>query len=379
MLIGRLLIMTLLFSSIGVEASNNEAILITDQQKSRFARHSSIKDDEHVVFFRTSAVLDTKNNSWRIPIHGWIYEPQHSVIRKAAFAKILKEKYNLTTTPGTQRNFDQRLNLLITDNERNKLIVIDIAGQQYRLPPSKENGHFSTELVLPVTTVEAHAINNTLTFSAITSPSDHRNFNGEVILLKQTGISVISDIDDTIKISNVTEHKKLLESTFLQAFASVPGMAKKYQQWEKNNIAIHFVSSSPWQLYTPLQAFTDKAGFPASTFNLKNVRFLDSTLFNLFKKGTDTKPLQIEPILKAYPDRKFVLIGDSGEYDPEVYARIKKLYPDQILKIYIRNISDETINNERFKPLLSDLDTGILELFTDPSTLTIPSHPKLKH
>ncbi len=372
MLFGLMIIISLLSSPAMADTSNDEAILITLQQTSKHIRHSSIKTDEHMVFFRTSAVFDDTNNTWSIPIKGWIYEPQQSRFRKSAFARILKEKYELTTTPDNQQIFDQRLNLLIADNERNKLIVITIAGEQYLLPLSKENGHFSAEIQLPAATVEKHSVNNILSYSAVTNPKESRHFIGEIILLEKTGISVISDIDDTIKISGVTEHKQLLENTFLKPFASVPGMAQKYSQWAKHDIAIHFVSSSPWQLYSPLLSFTEKAGFPTSTFNLKAVRFRDSTLVNLFKKGTDTKPLQIEPILQAYPNRKFVLIGDSGEQDPEVYIGIKQRYPDQILKIYIRNITQETKYNERFKPLLANMEDGILELFSDPATLTIP-------
>ena len=102
------------------------------------------------------------------------------------------------------------------------------------------------------------------------------------------------------------------------------------------------------------------------------VRFRDETLVDLFKKGTETKPAAIEKILDRYPDREFVLVGDSGEQDPEVYAYLLRNRPDQILKIYIRNVTQESADNERFATVFEDIDSDRWQLFDDPKTLTLP-------
>ena len=85
----------------------------------------------------------------------------------------------------------------------------------------------------------------------------------------------------------------------------------------------------------------DGSGFPWATFNLKAVRFRDETLLDLFKKGTETKPLIIKGILDRYPGRTFILVGDSGEQDPEVYAALLREYPNQVLQAYIRNVAED--------------------------------------
>jgi phosphatidate phosphatase APP1 len=54
----------------------------------------------------------------------------------------------------------------------------------------------------------------------------------------------------------------------------------------------------------------------------------------------DYKLRQIEPLLKTYPMRKFILIGDSGEKDPEIYAELSRRYPGRIEQIWIRNVND---------------------------------------
>jgi phosphatidate phosphatase APP1 len=337
--------------------------------------YSEIAADEVVVFFRTTAWLDAATDSWHVPIHGWIYEPEDSQSRKAIFSVLLEEEFDLAPTKATSANFSRRLNLLIADNERGKHIVISIAGEQHTLPASGVNGHFESTLTIAAATLAEHIEDSSIQYSAVTMSSDTRVFVGTVRLVSPSGLSVISDIDDTVKISHVTNKKSLLNHTFFLDFAAAPGMASLYAEWADQGVEFHYVSSSPWQLYSPLQEFLAAAGFPDSALNLKAVRFRDASLMDLFKKGTETKPVVIEEILTAYPSRYFVLVGDSGEQDPEVYAALLRKYSQQILKIYIRNVSGETANNDRFKSVFENIDSSYWALFDDPQNLKLPQAP----
>ena len=207
-------------------------------------------------------------------------------------------------------------------------------------------------------------------FFAVTSKRETRIFEGSVRLFPGSGVSVISDIDDTVKITNVTDRRQLLENTFFKPFEAVPGMAALYRDLEAQGASLHFVSSSPWQLYEPLTEFLDAAGFPDATLNLKSVRLRDETLFDLFKKGTETKPLQIEPILERYPGRKFILVGDSGEQDPEVYGDIARRYPGSIRRILIRNLDGGKPGDERYREAFRDLPAASWQLFDDARELS---------
>ena len=333
------------------------------------AATSDIAQDEALVFFRTAGWLDENAGEWNLPIHGWIYEPEDSTARRALFETILDNKFDLIVDKDNETNFSERLNLLIADNERGKNIVIEMAGRVHNLPSSGENGHFETILRLPEAEIATFVKAGRLPYSAVTSEADARSFAGEIRLVPPKGLSIVSDIDDTVKISNVTDRKQLLESTFLLDFAAAPGMASLYSRWAAEDASFHFVSSSPWQLYTPLHEFLDSSGFPWATFNLKAVRFRDETLFELFKKGTETKPLLIKAILDRYPGRTFILVGDSGEQDPEVYAALLHEYPEQVAEVYIRNVTQATRDDERFAKLFSGIDTNRWHLFAYPGQL----------
>lgn len=333
------------------------------------AAFSEIAQDEHLVFFHTSGWLDEANQDWHLPVHGWVYEPQDSSVRKALFETILDKKFDLTVDEENEANFSGRLNLLIADNERGKKIVIELAGRVYELPESRENGHFETILRVPVADLSRYVKAGRLPYSAVTRASEAREFTGEIRLVGPVGLSVVSDIDDTVKVSRVTDHKLLLEHTFLLDFAAVPGMAKLLGQWSQQDTSLHFVSSSPWQLYSPLQTFLDESDFPWATFHLKAVRFRDETLFDLFKKGTETKPVLIMEILVRYPGRSFILVGDSGEQDPEVYAKLLRQFPEQIVRVLIRNVTQAAADDARFQKVFDGIERERWTLFDDPGQL----------
>ena len=327
---------------------------------------SNLKSDETLIFFRSDAYLSTKDNMWHIPIHGWVYERENSWFQKNLFTKILQYKYDLTIEEDSSSIFNQRAGLLLADNERNKSIIITVGDKAFSLAKSEANGHFNDEIILSENEVKKFSAENRITYTAVLPQNDKRKFFGSSQLIEPEGLSVISDIDDTVKITGVGKNKTLLESTFYQPFEPVPGMAQVYQYWQSKGASFHFVSSSPWQLYSELLSFTESQGFPWSSFYLKNIRFKDATIFNLFKSGLETKPSQIEVLLEQYPKRKFILVGDSGEQDPEAYTLMYERYPKLIAGIYIRNVTGANLTDLRFAALLQRLPANTLHLFSSP-------------
>ncbi|KAF0361203.1 actin cytoskeleton organization protein app1 [Gigaspora margarita] len=140
-----------------------------------------------------------------------------------------------------------------------------------------------------------------------------------VNLLEPEGYSVISDIDDTIKQTNILEGARtVFSNTFLNDCKEVTGMPALYHKWYNNGVAIHYVSNSPWQLFPMLRTFFDTCNFPPGSAHLK---FYDG----VFKSAREQKlhPMEskfvyIRELLRDFPERKFILVGDTGEYDPEI-------------------------------------------------------------
>lgn len=331
---------------------------------------SNLKRDEELVFFNTTAWLDEETNEWNIPIHGWVYEPQSNWPLRTFVAELLDRKYGLKTTSDTKERFKRRFDLFTVDNERRKKIIIDLNDQLYELPKSEPNGQF--EGIIKIANKKASLPKTEMiSFDAVLKASDSRKYKGAVSLIQPSGVSVISDIDDTIKRSYINDRKRMFDSAFFQAFEAVKGMPELYQQWAEQGAKFHFVSSSPWQLYQPLQEFVDEFKFPWASFSLKKVRIKDETFLNLFKSGLVTKPIAIRSIMQRYPNRKFILVGDSGEQDAQAYAQIASEFPEQVIKIYIRNVHADKTLNKRYESIFKGLNRRKWSTFIYPSQIKL--------
>jgi phosphatidate phosphatase APP1 len=84
-------------------------------------------------------------------------------------------------------------------------------------------------------------------------------------VIDEDGLSVISDIDDTVKVTNVANRRELLANTLFREFRAVTGMPEIYREWEAHGAAFHYVSASPWQLASCLERFLGESGIPGGS------------------------------------------------------------------------------------------------------------------
>nr|MCW2728350.1 phosphatase [Aeromicrobium sp.] len=146
-------------------------------------------------------------------------------------------------------------------------------------------------------------------------------------------VGIISDIDDTVIKTGVQRAGQMVLQTLAgseltrEAF---PGAAELYRDLVADVNPVFYVSSSPWNLHAFLSAFLDHHDFPRGPLLLRDL--LGTA------EGREQKHGRIREILDLHPDLPFVLIGDSGEKDPEIYADIVRSHPGRILAVYIREV-----------------------------------------
>lgn len=155
---------------------------------------------------------------------------------------------------------------------------------------------------------------------------------------------IISDIDDTIIHSNAYSALGMSRIVFLNnARTRLPfaGVSEFYQALQlgrngKRNNPFFYVSSSPWNMYDLLKDFLDLNHIPAGPLLLRDFGLLQ----NKFMGGghMSHKFKEIQNILLTYPELNFVLIGDSGQEDANIYREVVKQFPTRILAIYIRDV-----------------------------------------
>ena len=205
--------------------------------------------------------------------------------------------------------------------------------------------------------------------SAVGRDGRDTEFSGSAQVIPPLGASIITDIDDTIKHTGVCERRQLLENTFLKPFEPVAGMAQLYQKWAAEGAAFHYVSSSPWQIHGCLQQFFADEGFPAGSLHLRTMRLRGPSLLQLMVAGKRSKKKAIKTLIKSFPHRKFVLIGDAGEKDPEIYGAMARRFPGQVAKICIRQLPGQAFAGERVEKSFRDLPPQIWQVFQKASDL----------
>jgi phosphatidate phosphatase APP1 len=164
---------------------------------------------------------------------------------------------------------------------------------------------------------------------------------GRVLVPNEVRFGVISDIDDTVVRSSATNVLKMAWIVVLNnahtrlSFEGVPDFYEALQRGADGRAynPIFYVSSSPWNIYDVLEDFLDVHGVPAGPLFLK-----DWSPTVLGKHRTHKLGI-IRMLLRTYPELPFVLIGDSGEEDPEIYYQVVREHPGRIRAIYIRDVT----------------------------------------
>ncbi len=330
---------------------------------------STLKSGDALVLMPAAAHLSTDGRDWVVPLHAWVYVPQKSRVRRAAIEQLLALRYGLTSSPASAPYLTSRVNLLLADNKRGRRIVVDVGGSRFSLPPTGANGH--AEMLARVPVSAAASDGGRLTIRAALAPGDTRRIETSVHLIGLTGTSVISDIDDTVKVTGVTDHRRMFEATFYKPFEAVAGMPEAYRRMSTSGVPFHYVSSSPWHFATPLLEFMATSGLPVSSIALKQMRLKDRTALDIVKPGRETKPPQIEAILARYPQRQFILIGDSGEDDPEIYAAAMRQHGARITQVFIRNVTRARRDDARFTKAFAGIDAARWVLFDDASVVAV--------
>ncbi|MGC4071435.1 MAG: DUF2183 domain-containing protein [Nibricoccus sp.] len=162
----------------------------------------------------------------------------------------------------------------------------------------------------------------------------------------RNALGIISDIDDTILVSEVQSKRKLLSNSLTvpaENRSAVPGLADLYHRIAKKNPApettpIFYVSGSPRQLTDSIRRFLKTNDFPRGVLQLKEIStergdsLLDTPAYKL---------KHIDKIIAAFPGVKFMLIGDDGEQDPEIFAKVAEKYPARVEGVWIRRVHND--------------------------------------
>ncbi len=346
------------------------------------APYQTLSRSETVVFQPSGCCQERENGEWSLTLRGAIY-------RKSFLNRIEPELIEWLEAHKFVRGSDEakllgkRLAPFLEDHVRGKVLAVRIGSQLRRLPPSDSSGRLKGELTL--TNDEVSALQSGtdespaakaprwITLCIEQSSGDRRTFQWRAQVVPRRGLGIVSDIDDTIKITDVNNTKEMLKNTFMRPLRPVAGMPELYRYWaKKTGAAFLYLSESSVELAGPLSEFLVAAGYPEGSLDLREIAWGRHRLkgfLSLMDAPPEFKIEELKRIIGNLPDREFVLIGDSSQHDPEVYSETARNFPTQVRRIFIRDVTCEGPESPRYQKDFGGLPRELWQIFRNPEEI----------
>lgn len=334
-----------------------------------------LRSDEVVMFFPATARF-VSADAVELGVEAWVYEQERRPGLTTAFRHYLRLDPE-SLSPAEHEEFRRRVRLFLTESEGGKLVPIHVVTpltgetRSLALPITPPSGRTSARMLIPV------PIDASTLWIHFEARGPKATFSGRAQLVPEEGLSVVSDIDDTIKLTHVLDRREMLLNTFARPLAEVPGMADAYRRVAAQAGAptrFHYVSGGPHQLWPMIDEFLRERGFPEGSVHMRSIDWR-AEVFGDSPGSIGHKLTTIAALLRDFPRRRFVLVGDSGERDPEIYGQLAREHPEQVAAIHLRNITGESRDNPRLAAAFRDVPAARWALFTDASTLALSGPP----
>ncbi|HEX6202377.1 MAG TPA: phosphatase domain-containing protein [Thermoanaerobaculia bacterium] len=193
--------------------------------------------------------------------------------------------------------------------------------------------------------------------------------------------AVASDLDDTVVETGVTSKLVLARNVFLRNAHTrmpFPGVSAFYRALagaapEGFANPLFYVSASPWNLYDLIAGFLALQGLPEGPLLLRDLGLEPGRL--VLKTSEETKLDQLGRLFATYPALPWILIGDSGERDPEIYAEVIRRHPGRVLAVYLREVTGpHPVRRRQVAALAEEVEAAGTPFLHVPDTVTAALH-----
>jgi phosphatidate phosphatase APP1 len=333
--------------------------------------YSLANDDHDYVWLLDNTAYQNRLGRWKAEFVA-AYFVRHSGKDLSEVVAWVSEKIGLADDEQAKRTIAKRLEPFLDSILPAHAIEIDLQGVTVRLGPSGRDGISKDELAIPGSDYKDGQIITSKAIGATATPLN-------TTFAKSKGWAVISDIDDTIKKTLTSSPVGILKTTFVEEPEPIKGMPELYKHivQKLDNPPFWYLSASPYNLYPFLREFRETY-YPAGTMLLRDASWMNLAGFlaNLTQGTEAYKVGRLEEVREWFPKRKFLLIGDSTQSDPEAYGDMYRKSSKWIGAIYIRKVTgvaemDEGKKNDpaRFEKAFKGVPKDVWYVFEDPNEL----------
>ncbi|KAI1151470.1 hypothetical protein F4825DRAFT_422591 [Nemania diffusa] len=331
-----------------------------------------ITADDTVWLLDNTAYRNEKTGFWEAEYVAAMFS-QHSSSAIIDAVSAISDKINMDECDPAYKTLEERIKPFVQDIKPGTQVKALYGGKvPMKLGPGGHNGISSEIKKLP----GGDDGELVPTFASVPKGAngllEMRTFYAE-----PEGWGVISDIDDTIKVTQTSDPIGILRTTFTgtpQPIAGMPALYEHIHALVTPASAWFYLSASPYNLYPFLRAFR-QSHYPHGTVILRDSSWMSVRgLLTTLTLGTeDYKVDRMEKIHDWLPRRKMICVGDSTQSDPEAYGEMYRRYPQWVKVILIRKVEDiaaigiEAKNEpQRFEDAFKDVPRDVWHVFSDP-------------
>jgi hypothetical protein len=334
--------------------------------------------DPKLFLFPGFARRDQMRGGWWVRVEGSAIDFGRVKLRRKLMTRVIARAMKLYGPDVTSEPFHTRFAPFTANPCRRSVVAVDFNDESVMRLDTSKTGRFHGWFWIAPSDDEPwrvekcdgdHQASVRVTLEPRQVSTDCR-----IRFIEPQGVSIISDIDDTIKETRASIRLEVLANTFTRPFKIIEGVNDAFRLFEKAGVEFHYVSSSPWQLIDPMTQLLQQFDFPPGTLHLREYRIRDQMFRKKRTFGPRGKLSALKMLCDEFPQRKFILIGDSGESDPELYSHLCNDYPDRILGTFIRDLPGHALDHARLERLkkLSILPITIYQTTEQLKNLLIP-------
>lgn len=303
------------------------------------------------------------DQGWNVRIHGNIYkQPNISTDKLNDLANVFLIDTDITDLPADEqdqaRNLTSEIYVVQQDNEQVKINfvqnvavnpahdsgAINAAGgaQNITMPyNTTAEGDFDSFVILQNTTgtngsyLMAGNETDQIQLLNVYVEGAAETGNATAFLVPPTGITIISDIDDILRVTKIWNPKEGLLNSFAKPFTQYQNMPEIYANWSKSvqNLHFHYLTTTPEQVTKNYMDFIYKT-YPFGSFDTRPLNFSDVSATLSIRK------FLLDKVFQTFPQRKFILVADTSNSDVmSDYPQLATDYPGQVQCIWLKNSS----------------------------------------
>ncbi|KAG9114240.1 hypothetical protein FRC07_007682, partial [Ceratobasidium sp. 392] len=345
-----------------------------DQIKEQFGLNDTQISQLPVEVMNIPGYGNWTTNGWNVRIHGYVYRNPPATADQLdqaskVFVPSLDKSGFTDANRAMARNVTAALATLPVQNY-SLTFTLNYNGQpatNITFPyPTDDRGEFDQFIPLAASSIPNGNETKTVQGLELFTPG-YPSGNGSSYLVPPQGITLVADIDDILRVTQIYQPAEGLKNSFARPYVPWMNMPAVFSKWqnEVQGLHVHYLTTTPIKVTQFYESFI-YANYPLGSFDIRPLNL--TTVDQIFQ----VRKVNLDRVFESFPQRKFVLIADTSNNDiMKQYPAMVTAFPGQVQCILLRNVSatDPSDNFPYDTSGFKDINNSTYMFFRTPDDL----------